>query len=189
MSLRIRQTIISLLPDSLYLPYKLRRLSRRATVGEDVCVTRGAAWELPTDPARFVLGDRCDFRDCRLIVRGDGRLSIDEGTVVNPGTRIEAHDSIAIGRYCQISHEVVIFDTNSHSLDAAERRRALRGEAPEAAVTAPVTIGDDVWIGMRSIILKGVSIGDGAIIAAGSVLTSDVPAGSVFAGNPAKRVR
>ncbi len=52
--------------------------------------------------------------------------------------------------------------------------------------TAPVSIGNDVWIGCRSIVLKGVSIGDGAIVAAGSVVTKDVPAYTLVAGNPAQ---
>ncbi len=186
---RLKRALIAVLPDSLYLPYKLRRLARGAEVGEGVRVTRGASWELPQARERLTIGDRCFLRDCRLLVRGSGRLAIGEGTVVNPGARIEAHESIVIGRHCQIAHEAVIFDTNSHSLDAAERRRALLGEGGEEVETAPVAIGDDVWIGMRAIVLKGVTIGDGAIVGAGAVLTADVPAGAVFAGNPARRVR
>lgn len=189
MSVRLRAALIAILPDALYLPWKMRGLRRGARVGDGVAATRHASWELPADPARLVLGDRCALRDCRLILRGEGRLSIGEGTVINPGARIECHDRITIGAWCQIAHDVTIFDTNSHSLDAAERRRALVGEAAETAETAPVTIGDDVWIGMRAIVLKGVTIGDGAIVGAGSVVAEDVPAGAVYAGNPARRVR
>jgi acetyltransferase-like isoleucine patch superfamily enzyme len=188
MSVRVRRAILALLPDRVCLGWKLRNLRRRATVGSGVRVTREASWEPPADPARLVIGDRVCLRGCRLLVRG-GRLSIGEGTVVNPLARIETHESIEIGRYCQIAHEVTILDTNSHSLDPEERRRALRGEAPELPKTAPVVLGDDVWIGLRAIVLKGVTIGDGAIVAAGSVLTGDVPPGAVYAGNPARRVR
>jgi acetyltransferase-like isoleucine patch superfamily enzyme len=189
MSVRFRKAVIACLPDRLYLPWKRRGLGRVATVGEGVVATRHASWEVPGDPARLVLGDGCHLRDCRLIVRGGGRIRIGAGSVVNPGARIESHDRIEIGAWCQIAHEAVIFDTNSHSTEAAERRRALTGEGAERAETAPVVIGDDVWIGMRAMVLKGVTIGDGAIVAAGAVLTEDVPAGAVYAGNPARRVR
>lgn len=61
----------------------------------------------------------------------------------------------------------------------------INGQDPDA----PVTIGEHVWIGSRSIVMKGVTIGDGAIVAAGSVVTKDVPAGALVAGVPAQVVR
>jgi maltose O-acetyltransferase len=70
----------------------------------------------------------------------------------------------------------------THPLDAETRRRGLE-------LAAPVTIGDDVWIGGAAIVLPGVSIGDCAVIGAGSVVTHDVPADVVAAGNPCRPVR
>lgn len=75
---------------------------------------------------------------------------------------------------------VVILDNDSHniSIDPVVRRTGKIAESP-------VVIGNNVWIGMRSIIMKGVRIGDNSIIAAGSVVTKDVPSNQLFGGNPA----
>ena len=84
-----------------------------------------------------------------------------------------------------IAPNCVITDSDFHALWPAETRHI----EPAFERDADVTIGSHVWIGMNSIILKGVSIGDGAIIAAGSVVVRDVPAGCIAAGVPAKVVR
>jgi maltose O-acetyltransferase len=79
-----------------------------------------------------------------------------------------------------------VFDMDGHPIDAAERRSGM--PTPGSGV-APVVIGDDVWIGSRAMILKGVAIGDRAIVAAGAVVSKDVPADVVVAGNPARIVK
>ena len=95
-----------------------------------------------------------------------------------------------------ISHNVNIADTNSHEIDALERHTSFKeimqeGKHPDypTVKTKPIIIEDDVWIGFNSIILKGVTIGKGAIIAAGSVVTKDIPPFSMVAGNPAKIIK
>ena len=80
---------------------------------------------------------------------------------------------------------VLIYDQDGHPLDAA-RRRAGEPSPPESV--APVTLGNDVWVGSGAVILKGVTVGDRAVVAARSVVTKDVPADSVVAGNPARVV-
>src|SRR5205814_9956626 len=94
--------------------------------------------------------------------------------------------SSRIGRHCLIAAGVSIADYAGHPLDADARRRGLT--SPLEAVR-PVEIGDDVWIGSGAAILKGVSIGDRAVIGAHAVVTRDVPSDSVVAGNPARTVR
>lgn len=91
---------------------------------------------------------------------------------------------VTIGNYVTIGANTIITDTDFHPLDPAVRR--IR---PMDAKTAPVVIEDDVFIGMQSIILKGVTIGTGSVIGAGSVVTSDIPPGVIAAGNPAKVIR
>ena len=87
-------------------------------------------------------------------------------------------DKITIGTKVAISREAFIC-TASHDITKANR----------PLVTAPITIGDGVWIGARAIILPGVTIGEGAVVAAGAVVTKDVEPWAVVAGNPAKVVK
>lgn len=100
------------------------------------------------------------------------------------GGSLACDQRITIGDRVWVGANAVICDTDFHPLDPEQRRLD-----PLAANTAPITIADDVFIGMQALILKGVSIGEGAVIAAGSVVTRDVPAGSVVAGNPARVIR
>lgn len=101
------------------------------------------------------------------------------------GTTICASRSVHIGKRCLIGADVMISDTDFHHLIPEGRR--YRSEVEAAA--SPVVIGNDVFVGARVIILKGVSIGDGSVIGAGSVVTRDIPAGVICVGNPAKVVR
>lgn len=123
-------------------------------------------------------------------------VSIGEFSFVGPGAKIWSMASVTIGDRAQISHGVHIFDNNSHSIDPVERGerfRELRLHGvhlqPERVDSRPIVIGDDVWIGFNAAIMKGVTIGDGAIVAAGAVVTKSVPAGAVVAGNPARIVK
>ena len=115
----------------------------------------------------------------------------------HPGARIEVGDAVEFNNNLMIKSEgagivlgadglfgarVEIFDSDFHDLHPARRR----GGRP---AMAPVEIGRNAFIGDRAIILKGVTIGDGAVVGAGSVVTTDVPAGVVVAGNPARVVR
>jgi acetyltransferase-like isoleucine patch superfamily enzyme len=100
------------------------------------------------------------------------------------GTTICAAHSVRIGRRCLIGADVMIVDTDFHPLAMDERH----SKGPSVARSRPVEIEDDVFIGARAIILKGVRVGRGSVIGAGSVVTSDVPAGVVAAGNPARLI-
>ncbi len=94
-----------------------------------------------------------------------------------------------------ISHLVDIHDTDCHPIDWEERRLDMQElmtgkyRIPTKTVSKPIIIEDDVWIGFKATVLKGVHIGRGAIIAAGSVVFENIPAWTVVAGNPAKVVR
>jgi acetyltransferase-like isoleucine patch superfamily enzyme len=94
--------------------------------------------------------------------------------------------SVRIGNHCLLAGGVQIYDYDGHPVDA-ERRRAKEPTPPEAI--RPVVIGDDVWIGTNAFILKGVTVGPRSVIAAGSVVTRDVPPDVVVAGNPARVVK
>jgi len=105
-------------------------------------------------------------------------------------------ERISVGRRVVISYNVTIADADFHPLDPEARKEDAIANAPQGDrrrrppfVSRPVVIEDDVWIGIGAIILKGVRIGSGARIGAGAVVTSDVPAGTAVAGNPAAPVK
>lgn len=97
------------------------------------------------------------------------------------GASICAAESVVIGDGCLLGADVIISDTDFHPVNSFERRYLKTGVA-----TAPVVIGRDVFIGVRAIVLKGASIGDGSVIGAGSVVTGHIPSGVIAAGVPAR---
>lgn len=119
----------------------------------------------------------------RLRVFGPGaRIEIGKGCELN-GVSITARSCpILIGCNCLVAPNCIITDSDFHAHWPAEARKNLPGYELDMGVT----IGDNVWIGMRTIILKGVNIGKGAIIGAGSVVTRNIPANATACGVPAK---
>jgi acetyltransferase-like isoleucine patch superfamily enzyme len=121
--------------------------------------------------------ESCTFEaGVRLEVHRDGTLEIGKGTYLNRNVEIIAQESVRIGGNVRIGWDVVIMDTDLH------------GHSGRPAYAKPVVIEDDVWIGCRAIILKGVHVGAGAIIAAGAIVTKDVPPLAVVTG-PSAGVR
>lgn len=105
-------------------------------------------------------------------------------------TGIYCLNSVEIGNHVLIGADTIIMDNNFHSLDYSMRGTSKEGYLHKGTInTAPVVIGDNVFIGTRCIINKGINIGEGAIIAAGSVVVSDIPAWEVWGGNPAKVIK
>jgi len=104
-------------------------------------------------------------------------ISIGEGTIVGGGVFLDGRAPIKIGKHVDIASEVMIYNSE-HDLTSPIFK----------ATQEPVTIGDYVFIGPRSIILPGVTIGDGAVIAAGAVVVRDVPAKAIVGGVPAKEI-
>lgn len=90
--------------------------------------------------------------------------------------------SLVIGKSCFIASNVSISDNDGHPLDPTERGR---GEPVKSEDVLAVKIGDNVWIGEGSAILKGVSVGEGAVIGTKSVVTRNIPPFAIVAGNPA----
>ena len=113
-------------------------------------------------------------------------LKIGNNTFIGYQVSISVGKKVTIGENCLIASGVIISDNDGHPLDPIKR---AKHERVERSQIKPVHIGNYVWIGNNSIVLKGVSIGDGAIIGANSTVTEDIPAFVVAAGNPAKLIR
>ena len=119
-----------------------------------------------------------------ISVKAGAVLTIGENVGIS-NAAIVCHDNISIGAGTLIGGSVKIYDTDFHALDYR-----IRGDYErEEPVKKPVVIGENVFIGAHSILLKGVTIGDRSIIGAGSVVTKDVGPDEVWAGNPARRIR
>lgn len=123
------------------------------------------------------------YKPCTIYVLRGATLYIGDNTGFS-GVSIYCTNSITIGNYCNLGVNVAIWDTDFHPLDYLERRVTI-----ESAKKAPIVIGNDVFVGANSIILKGVTIGDRSIIGAGSVVTKNIPSNEVWAGNPAKFIK
>ena len=132
---------------------------------------------------RIRIGERVHFISTtvrtELVAFEGGELLIGARTFVNYGCSLAATGRVSIGADCLLGPYVNITDNAFHDL----RDRARQPEP------RPVIIGNGVWIGVRAIILPGVTVGDGAVIGAGSVVTKDVPPNGVVAGNPARLLR
>lgn len=123
---------------------------------------------------------------CILFVDCGASLSIGENVGIS-STAIVAHHQITIGNNVKIGGGVCIYDTDFHSLDPKSRENAFKDKAQKR--TSPVSIGDNVFIGAHSTILKGVRIGDNSIVGACSVVTKSIPENEIWAGNPAKFIK
>jgi acetyltransferase-like isoleucine patch superfamily enzyme len=147
------------------------------------------------DPGSIKIGASTHVKGELLTFGHGGKILIGDYCYIGEYTRIWSALSISIGDRVLISHNVNIFDNITHPINPK-----LRHEQFKEIITSghpknmdlkelPVVIRNDVLIGCMSIILRGVNIGDGAIIGAGSVVTKDVPSYTIVEGNPAQIVR
>lgn len=115
------------------------------------------------------------YTGCKIVLQPNAKLILGDGSFINVDSKIYCSNQIEIGDNTFIGEEVIIRDTDEHQV--------LRGGYKKSI---PIKIGNHVWIGMRCMILKGVTIGNNCIIGAGSVVTKDVPDNCLVTGVPAK---
>jgi acetyltransferase-like isoleucine patch superfamily enzyme len=142
------------------------------------------------DPG-LVIGDRVQiFTWTMFSVERDGQVTVGDDAVL-VGALVMCASTVTIGRRVVISYNVSIADSDFHPMDPELRRIDARACAPIAPigerpplVSAPVRIEDDAWLGIGCMVLKGTTIGAGARVAPGTVVSRDVPPGAQVEGNP-----
>ena len=134
---------------------------------------------------------------CRKIFKSAGKnINIEKGAYFGDGAQIEIGDNSGIGVNCQVCGPVkigndvmmgedVIILTQNHKFDRLDIPMRQQGYYP----SAPIVVGDDVWIGTRVIILPGVTIGKGVVIGAGAIVTKDIPEYAIAVGTPARVIK
>ena len=147
-------------------------------------------------------GQNCLLNAAVTFESTEGFVEIGDRSYIGTDTQIISRARITIGSDVTMAWGITIYDHNSHSLDWRQRQRVVRhfferyGEADcfdkldwSDVRAAPIVIRDRVWIGFGAVILKGVTIGEGAVVGACSVVSKDVEAYTVVAGNPAVLLR
>ena len=126
--------------------------------------------------------DGSSFRTALSTYYPEAKITIGKNSSLN-GTVIHCNEKVAIGENCLFGPGVIICDNNSHNvvINTIERRKKPK--------SAPITFEDNVWVGMNTLILKGVNIGKNSIIAANSVVLKDIKSNSLYGGNPARFIR
>lgn len=125
--------------------------------------------------------------------RPDSKIYVGERCFLGSGILMDCADKIVIGNDVLVAQEVVMIDHNSHSVYWVERANDLLNWRQgvknwDVVSRAPIVIGDRCWIGLRAMIMKGVHLGEGCVVAAGSVVTKSFPANSMVGGNPARLI-
>ncbi len=153
---------------------------RRCHLGRRVTV-----WGNPhvTATGTIALGDRVTIHSflsrVQLSAGPGATLSVGDDTYVNNGAVLSARQSVTVGRRCQIASGVMLMDADFHAV----------GDLAAPGKAAPIVVEDDVWLATRAVVLKGVTVGRGAVVAAGAVVTKDVPPYTLVAGVPARPIR
>jgi acetyltransferase-like isoleucine patch superfamily enzyme len=114
-----------------------------------------------------------------LVSQPGGQIEIGDGVFLNYGVSITAHQQVSIGKSCQIGSYVCMMDNDYHRVE----------DRSKPGVSAPIILKENAWLGVRAIVLKGVTIGRNSVVGAGGVVTRDVPSNCLVAGVPAEVIR
>ena len=173
--------------------YKLHCFCSYSTFGKGLNIN--AESECVADNKGMIsIGNNCAIFG-RVESHGNGKITIGENCCIYRRSVVGSIDSIVIGNCVMISNHVHIYDNNNHPTSPEIRKRmCMNGFEGDAwgwkhSRSAPIVIEDNVWICEYATILKGVTIGEGSIVASHAVVTKDVPPYSVVAGNPARIVK
>lgn len=173
--------------------WRRRRLVDSGSIGHGTELKRDFKYCKGVSQAWLKVGVDCELA---CYIYSQGRVTIGDCTYIGH-SQMYVKDSLTIGRDVIISDEVIVMDNNSHPVSMSEREAMSRcgdfrgplWQWSNNVACAPVVIEDNVWVGRRAIIMKGVRVGRGSIVATGAVVTHDVPPCSVVGGNPAKVIK
>jgi acetyltransferase-like isoleucine patch superfamily enzyme len=144
----------------------------------------------------ILLNQNAHIRGELLVFGYGGKIEIGRNSYIGEGTRIWSASSVTIGNDVLISHGCNIIDTDSHEINHIERAEGFINLIKQGhsktnlnIKSKPIVIEDNAWLSYNVSVMKGVKIGKGAIIGAGSLVTKDVPEFTLWAGNPAKELK
>jgi galactoside O-acetyltransferase len=197
--------LVKLINRLFYNPYKIVTKNQFVECKESTVLQKSFTIDFREnrEKTRVIIGES-NLLACNLIFESDaGLIKIGNKNFINGNTKLISRNSIEIGDFVTIAWNVTIYDHDSHSLNHLDRRadieqQLLQTRAGNSFIanknwatvnSKPIKICNDAWIGMNAIILKGVTVGEGAIVAAGAVVTKDVAPYTVVAGNPAVMVK
>jgi len=169
----------------------------KANIGVNVLFPNSFGIENHGKKDSIRIGDNNEFSgDFHIRCYEKGNVKIGNYNWTSLRTQIVCANRVEIGDYCIFGRDVYISDTNEHPVSPDERLKATITYWKNKTVNryhfvenSPVIIGNNVWIGERAIILKGVKIGNNSVVAAGSVVTKEVPENTVVGGNPARVIK
>lgn len=182
----------------------LKKVRTIISIGEQSVLTDAFTLDIRfgTTKGRVIVGNN-SMLSCRIIFESaEGSVFIGDRVFIG-GSTIISRTKIEFGNDIFVAWGTVFYDHDSHSLDYREREKDFQKQMEDykakrnfiasknwdVVKTRPIKICSNAWIGMNCIVLKGVTIGEGAIVGAGSVVTNNVPAWTIVAGNPAKVVK
>lgn len=179
---------------------KIKKIPNSVSVGENSVLLPNTSFRFNVNSKNPIkIGNNC-MLNCDFIFESEiGEIEIGDRTFINGGTSLISRSKIKIGNDVTIAWGCTLYDHNSHSLDWQERQKDLEQQLNdynngldfiknknwETVKSKPITIEDKVWIGFDCTILNGVTIGEGAIVGAKSVVRENVEPYTIVAGNPA----
>ena len=176
------RTLKKILLDEPLFRYRCKKIGKNFMLSYKVPLT--------TPNLHIYFGDDCSINGYTTLgaaaINEKPTLIVGNGTDIGYEVTISVADRVEIGDNCLIADRVFIADNSGHPINPESRQQ--RQKVPLHEIK-PVKIGNNVWIGYQSVVLKGVTIGDNSIVGANSVVTKDVPANVIVAGNPAVVVR
>ena len=179
---------------------KIKKIPNSVSVGENTVLLPNTSFRFNVNSKNPIkIGNNC-MLNCDFIFESEkGEIEIGDRTFISGGTSLISRSKIKIGNDVTIAWGCTLYDHNSHSLDWQERQKDLEQQLNdynngldfiknknwETVKSRPITIEDKVWIGFDCTILNGVTIGEGAIVGAKSVVRENVEPYTIVAGNPA----